>query len=575
VREAVRRLLAPGGARRPRLVAGALVGLGLAGLAAAVVLHARLDPDESQHLHAAWLVGQGRIPYRDFWEHHMPLLHYALAPLVRRVPEGPAIYFAGRAIMSVVAAGTLALVYTLGRRFGPGVGVAAVVLLAVQLRFLQHSIQVRPDGPALLAWLAAVVMLVRRRARARPRRLLAAGFWLGVTAALTPKAAYVGLGAASVVLAASVRPSPALGRMTRRLAWLATGCAVPLAALTVWLGVAGGSGALQSFVQDVIVANLGFPDFVKQTPVGGEGVGFALLAVTGVVMTLREHGWRTLQHPLHGPLLIPPVVVSVILAMPSTPAVYTYTWLPVIASESFYAGRAFVAAVEWWRAGEGRRGTALVALIVAGALVVPVAAVGVLALPPNRANDADLRLMRLELAYACAGEAVLDSGPLAVFRRTALRYPSLVQGVRTWITRGIIPAGALVDDLRRARAPVGILDPRLRKLDGAIAAFIATHYLREPEGLLVAGASLSVPEGAGEAAVDVLVPGRYAVAAPPGLRASIDGADLASPMIWLSEGQRRISWSGGPGTIRLAIVPCADRDRAEEPWDSRKRSTAR
>ena len=240
--------------------------------------------------------------------------------------------------MSLVAAGTLALVYALGRRLGPGVGAAAVILLAVQFRFLQHSILVRPDGPALLTWLATVLMLVRWRERERTWRLLAAGLWLGVTAALTPKAAYVGLGAVATVLAASIQPSPALGRMARRLTCLAIGCAVPLAALMVWLGVAGGGGTLASFAQDVIVANLGFPDFVKQTPIGGEGVGFALLGLAGVVMTLREHGFGVLQHPLHGPLLIPPVVVSAILALPSTPAVYTYTWLPVIVSGSFYAG---------------------------------------------------------------------------------------------------------------------------------------------------------------------------------------------------------------------------------------------
>jgi hypothetical protein len=216
-----------------------------------------------------------------------------------------------------------------------------------------------------------------------------------------------------------------------------------------------------------------------------------------------------------------------------------------------------------------------VALIVAGALVLPVAVVGVLALPPNRANDADLDLMRRELAYACPGDAVLDAGPLAVFRRTALRYPSLVQGVRTWIARGVISADALVDDLRRARAPVGVFDSRLRKLGGPLPAFIVTHYLREPDGLLVAGASLSVPDGAGETDVDVLVPGRYAVTAPPAIRASVDGVGLVPPVIWLREGRRRISWSGGPGTIRLAIVPCAGPDRAEEPWDSRKRSTTR
>jgi len=170
--------------RTPSLAAAA-VALGLITLGGAVILHAPLDPDESQHLHAAWLVGEGRVPYRDFWEHHMPLLAYALAPVTRRVPEGPAIYFVGRTLMGLVSVGTLALVYALGRRVGPGIGPMAVVLLAVQWRFLQHTIQVRPDSPALLAWLGAVLMLVRWRERVQPRPLVTAGLCLGVAAALT------------------------------------------------------------------------------------------------------------------------------------------------------------------------------------------------------------------------------------------------------------------------------------------------------------------------------------------------------------------------------------------------------
>ncbi len=551
------------GWRRPRALAGPIVALGLAGLGVAMVAHANLDPDESQHLHAAWLIAQGRVPYADFWEHHMPLLSYALAPVTRWFAERPEVYFAGRAIMAVTAAATLGLVHVLGGRLGPGVGAAAVILLALQVRFLQHSVQVRPDGPALLTWLITVLMLVRWRERELAGRLWVAGLALGLTAALTPKAAFVGLAAGVVVLTTPCRPSPALPRMLRRLACLAAGSAVPLVALLAWLALAGGSRTLRQFVQDVVVANLRFPDFIKQTAVGGEGVGFVLLGLAGVGMTLRRLGWRVLQHPVHGPLLIPPVVVTSILLLPSTPAVYSYTWLPVIASGSLYAGQALVAAVHRARAGAGTRWTALLTLVVLGALVVPVIVVGVLALPPNRDNEAAFRRMRFELAYACPGEAVLDGGPLAVFRPTALRYPSLVRGLRTWIARGVIPSDALVHDLWRARAPVGV-ESRLRDLDGPISAFIARYYVREPDGLLVAGASVTLPGGAGEVDVDLLVPGRYEIAMTPGIRVLIDGVAPPSPT-WLSGGYHRIAWSGGAGTLRLAILPCAQRRPEASP----------
>src|SRR5689334_19391169 len=39
------------------------------------------DPDEFQHLHAAWNIAHGLTPYRDYFEHHMPTLHFMLARL--------------------------------------------------------------------------------------------------------------------------------------------------------------------------------------------------------------------------------------------------------------------------------------------------------------------------------------------------------------------------------------------------------------------------------------------------------------------------------------------------------------
>lgn len=37
--------------------------------------------DDVEHIHASWLVWQGKIPYRDFFEHHHALLWYLFAPI--------------------------------------------------------------------------------------------------------------------------------------------------------------------------------------------------------------------------------------------------------------------------------------------------------------------------------------------------------------------------------------------------------------------------------------------------------------------------------------------------------------
>ena len=83
------RRLAPG-------VLAALVALAVV-LRIGVLLNRRIDPDESQHLHVAWLITEGQVPYRDFWEHHLPFFHYAMAPLTAWLTERPEVYFAARA----------------------------------------------------------------------------------------------------------------------------------------------------------------------------------------------------------------------------------------------------------------------------------------------------------------------------------------------------------------------------------------------------------------------------------------------------------------------------------------------
>jgi len=43
--------------------------------------------DDLEHLRAAYFVSLGEVPYRDFFEHHHPLLWYVLAPLIKILPH--------------------------------------------------------------------------------------------------------------------------------------------------------------------------------------------------------------------------------------------------------------------------------------------------------------------------------------------------------------------------------------------------------------------------------------------------------------------------------------------------------
>ena len=58
---------------RPGRFAVPILFLGTeAALHAGYVLHHRVNTDEPQHLHVAWSVAQGLLPYRDVFDNHSP-----------------------------------------------------------------------------------------------------------------------------------------------------------------------------------------------------------------------------------------------------------------------------------------------------------------------------------------------------------------------------------------------------------------------------------------------------------------------------------------------------------------------
>ena len=41
----------------------------------------RKPEDEIEHLHVGYLISIGELPYRDFFEHHLPMFHYLISVL--------------------------------------------------------------------------------------------------------------------------------------------------------------------------------------------------------------------------------------------------------------------------------------------------------------------------------------------------------------------------------------------------------------------------------------------------------------------------------------------------------------
>src|SRR6516225_8811143 len=155
-----------GGAPTLKLLAYAIAGLLLARLP--LLSRCAFDPDELEHAHAAWSLSRGMLPYRDFFEHHTPWYYYLLGPLFRWFDvdgsfESARLYLiAGRGLSLILTAISIVLLVRIGRRWADRrVGLLAGLLLALQPFFLQKTLEMRPDVPALAFMLVGLGLLVR------------------------------------------------------------------------------------------------------------------------------------------------------------------------------------------------------------------------------------------------------------------------------------------------------------------------------------------------------------------------------------------------------------------------------
>ncbi len=234
---------------------------------AATRLH---DPDEYEHLHAAYSVAAGQVPYRDFFEHHGPLTYLLLAGPVRWLGPTPWLLEIHRfcSVLCLIAAvaATRRLAAPPG---GAKVGWLAAAALASWCWFAEKGIEGRPDVPALALGTWALVLLAARPA-AGPA--FAAGLLFGLATLFTQKASFLALGA-GVGLAWTL--------IARRVPWLrallayAAGGAAPWC--LAWAGFAA-LGAGPAFLRGTVLTPLTWPAHAARAD---EGLVFRVVNFLG------------------------------------------------------------------------------------------------------------------------------------------------------------------------------------------------------------------------------------------------------------------------------------------------------
>ncbi len=136
--------------------------------------------DEFDYSQAAWLVAQGEVPYRDFFEHHFPLLYQLLSPVFLATGDDPtAIRWLRLACIPFWLGALLALWRLASERDGPMAGAWAPIFALSTPLFVGFAIEIRPEGLAVGLLLLAVCLLPRNPGSERSR-----SFAAGVATAL-------------------------------------------------------------------------------------------------------------------------------------------------------------------------------------------------------------------------------------------------------------------------------------------------------------------------------------------------------------------------------------------------------
>jgi hypothetical protein len=205
----------------------------LALLTLSLSVNRAFSEDEIEHIHASWYVQNGQVPYRDFFEHHHPLLWFLLAPLIALCGEELTVLAIARLLILLMAVGIGWLTWRISRLAGGDVETAwlAVTMLFSGFMFLPCVMEIRPDVPMALLALAAVERLLVFMIEGKTKQLLAASFLGALSFLFLQKAVFLFPVAAVLLCVWRLQ-----GKISAALFWKTIAVfLLPLFLFTAWL----------------------------------------------------------------------------------------------------------------------------------------------------------------------------------------------------------------------------------------------------------------------------------------------------------------------------------------------------
>ncbi len=147
--------------------------------------------DNIEHIHSGFLVALGQVPYRDFFQHHNPLMWYLFAPVMKLFAYDATVVEVVCLISLLVFLKSLVYVYRISAEFLSnrfwGLAAAAAVAVPGQKLF---AVDFRPDNYMIFALIGGIYYLFSYLKEKKQRHLNAAFVWFFISFLFAQKALF-------------------------------------------------------------------------------------------------------------------------------------------------------------------------------------------------------------------------------------------------------------------------------------------------------------------------------------------------------------------------------------------------
>lgn len=138
--------------------------------------------DNIEHIHSSFLIAQGQVPYRDFFQHHNPLLWYLFAPVTKFFAYNTTVVEILCFISLLVFLKSLVYVYRIGaeflsNKFWALVGAAMVATPGYKV----YAIDFRPDNYMMFCFIGGLYYLFSYLRDKRTMQIAVAFLWFFVS----------------------------------------------------------------------------------------------------------------------------------------------------------------------------------------------------------------------------------------------------------------------------------------------------------------------------------------------------------------------------------------------------------